>query len=95
MTVGTPEQAKEWLCPVSRTFGVAKAIPHCQGPSCAAWRWEKITTAHPLYRDAVRKAAEEIDDKPPYAKAARIVADDLEGHGLTVERGYCGLGGPV
>lgn len=94
MTALTPtEAAQEWLCPLSRTFATTPAATHCRGASCALWRWEKVTTAHPLWKGAVKAEAEKTGEKPPYPKAARTVADDLEAFGMTVERGYCGMGG--
>lgn len=94
MTMLTPaEAADKWLCPLARTFALREAMSGCQGEICALWRWEKITTAHPAWRDAVKAEAEKIGEKVPYAKAAKIVADDLERFGLTAERGFCGLGG--
>lgn len=94
MTMLKPsEAATQWLCPLARTFSDKEAVAHCRGDSCAVWRWEKITTAHPAWRDAVKAEAEKIGEKVPYAKVAKIVADDLERFGLTAERGFCGLGG--
>jgi hypothetical protein len=89
----TPEDAKSLLCPFARTFGVAKAEPGCRGPVCALWRFEKITTAHPLWKPAVLKRAEEIGDKPPYAKAAAWVSENKEVLGMVPTRGFCGAGG--
>ncbi len=89
----TPEEAKRLLCPFARTFGVAKAEAGCRGPECALWRWEAITTAHPLWRDAVRKKAEELGEKVPFPKAAAWVAENKEALGMVPTRGYCGPGG--
>ena len=73
----TPEEAQDWLCPFARTFSITPASTGCHGPSCALWRWEKITTAHPKWRDAVLSVAKEMGDKPPYAKASAKVACTL------------------
>lgn len=89
----TEETAHTRLCPLARTFGQAPSHSGCRGSDCAVWRWEKITTAHPLWSQAVRAEAEKIQDRPPFARAARIVADDPEAFGLVPKLGYCGLGG--
>jgi hypothetical protein len=51
----TAEEAKGLLCPFSRTFGMKEAVAGCRGPECALWRFEQITTAHPLWKPAVQK----------------------------------------
>ena len=66
---------------------------NCYAVECMAWRWEQITTAHPLWANAVRAKAAELDEKPPYAKAARWVADNKASIGMVPTRGYCGLAG--
>lgn len=81
------------LCPFARTFSATPAFQYCRGTECAIWRWEKFTTAHPMWRDAVRAEAEKLGEKPPFAKAARIVADDPAAFGLVPNKGYCGAGG--
>jgi hypothetical protein len=81
------------LCPFSRTFAATPATPLCRGAECALWRWERITVAHPAYKDAVKSRADETGEKVPYPKAARHVADNLETYGLIPTRGYCGAGG--
>lgn len=88
-----PAQIHLTLCPFSRTFGSGPTIPHCRGEACALWRFEKITTAHPLWRDAVRKRAEEVGDKPPFAKASAWVAENKEAIGIVPTKGFCGAGG--
>lgn len=93
MTYIPAESAAETLCPLARTFALPKAEKGCHGPSCALWRWEKITTAHPAWKAAVQRVAAETGEKVPYAKAAAAVADNLEAHGLVPTRGYCGAGG--
>lgn len=93
MTWITPETADATICPFARTFAATPAQTGCRGPTCALWRWEKVTTAHPAYRDAVRAVAATVEDKPPFPKAARIVADDPEKYGLVPSKGYCGAGG--
>lgn len=90
----TPDEAAEMLCPLSRTFGDKDAVKGCRGASCMVWRWEKITTAHPLWLPAVRKVAEEIGDTTPgRSKAAKVIADDMQAYGLVPTRGFCGIGG--
>lgn len=93
MTYRTPEEAAQGFCPLARTFGVPDTSKGCRGPSCLVWRWEEITTAHPLWRDAVKAEAERIGDKVPYSKAAANVAADKAKFGMIPTRGYCGLGG--
>ena len=93
MTYRTPEEAAETLCPFARVFALPQASKGCHGPSCALWRWEEITTAHPLWRDAVKAEAERIGDKVPYPKASANVAADKAKFGLAPTRGYCGAGG--
>jgi len=89
----TPEDAKGLLCPFSRTFGMKEAVPHCRGPECALWRYEQITTAHPLWKAAVIAKAAESDEKPPFRYAAAWVAENKEAVGLVPTRGFCGAGG--
>ena len=89
----TPEGAKSLLCPFARTFGVAKAEAGCRGPDCALWRFEKITTAHPLWRPAVQTRAAATGEKPPFAQASRWVAENLADLGMVPTRGFCGAGG--
>jgi len=91
----TPEQAAELLCPFARTFAPPQAEKGCQGPSCALWRWEKITTSHPLWAPAVKARAAETDDKVPYAKSSKWVAENLAELGMVPTKGHCGAGGPV
>ena len=89
----TPEQAAETLCPLARTFAVAQAQKGCHGPACACWRWEKVSTSHPLWKDAVKTEAMRTGENIPYPKAARYVADHASELGMAPERGFCGLGG--
>ena len=89
----TPEEAASLLCPFARCFAAPKAETGCKGPACMLWRWERITTTHPLWLPAVRTVAAQIGDTSPYAKASKIVAADLEAHGMIPTHGYCGAGG--
>jgi hypothetical protein len=90
MTYLTPEAASKMPCPIARTFG---DIPHgtCRGPSCILWRWKPVTTAHPAWKAAVLAEAAKLDEKAPFPKAARIVADNAEALGLVPTEGWCGL----
>lgn len=81
------------LCPFARTFAAKEAVATCRGEVCALFRWERITTTSPGYREAVQAKAKELDDKPPFAKAARYVADNKAEFDLLPKRGYCGAGG--
>ena len=65
----------------------------CLSDRCMAWRWETITTAHPMWADAVRAKAAELDEKPPFAKAARWVSENKADLGMVPTRGYCGMAG--
>lgn len=89
----TPEDAKSLLCPFSRTFGMKEAVPGCRGPECALWRYEQITVAHPLWRDAVRTKAEELGERAPFPKASAWVAENKAALGVVPTRGFCGAGG--
>lgn len=89
----TPEDAKDLLCPFARTFAMPQAVRHCQGPECALWRYEQITTAHPLWKAALHKKAHELGEKAPFPKAAAWVAENMADLGLVPTRGYCGAGG--
>lgn len=81
------------LCPFARTFAAKEAVPHCRGDACALWRWETITTSHPLWRDAVRKKADELGEKAPFPKAASWVAENKAALGIVPTKGHCGAGG--
>lgn len=89
----TPEEAAGLLCPFSRTFAAPQAQAGCRGPSCALWRWEQITTAHPLWKDAVRAKAEELGERQPFPKAAAWVAENKASLGMVPVKGFCGAGG--
>ena len=93
----TPTEASaDWLCPLARVFADQKAEPMCRGPKCAAWRWMPITTGHPAFKTALATAAAETGEtRPPFPKAARLVADDPAKYGMPAAptHGYCGVGG--
>lgn len=80
-------------CPHSRTFAANPAVPKCIGPLCALWRWEMVTTAHPLWKDAVKAKAAEIGENVPYPKASKWVAENKADLGIEPTKGYCGAGG--
>jgi hypothetical protein len=93
----TPEGAKDLLCPFARSFiiagGTSLKDAGCRGPECALWRWEQITTKHPLWAPAVKKRGEAEGEKPPYHKASAWVAENKEALGMVSTRGFCGAGG--
>lgn len=89
----TPEEAAAMLCPLARTFAEPKANAGCRGPACMCWRWEQITTSHPLWAAAVRLEASARGEKAPFPKAAAFVAEHKEALGLVPTRGFCGIGG--
>lgn len=72
---------------------LAETEGKCISDRCMAWRWETITTAHPMWADAVRAKAAELDEKPPFAKAARWVSENKADLGMVPTRGYCGIAG--
>lgn len=90
----TPEEAATLLCPYARTFADKVAVAGCRGPECALWRWEPITTTHPLWKDAVKTKAAELGEKVPFPQASRWVAENMEILGLVPTKGFCGAGGP-
>ena len=86
------EAATTWACPLARTFAKTDT-GMCKGPSCAAWVPVKRQTDE-VWRTAVKAEADRTGEKAPYAKAARAVVDDPEGHGLPLwDKGHCGLRG--
>ncbi len=89
----TPDEAKDLLCPLARTFAETPAVAGCRGPLCMLWRWETITTKHPLWLPAVQAKAKETGEKPPYAEASKWVAKNLADLGMTPKVGFCGAGG--
>lgn len=89
----TPEEAAALLCPFARTFAQKEAVAGCRGPECALWRYEAITTAHPLWKPAVQQRAAGTGEKPPYAQASKWVAENLAELGMVPTKGYCGAGG--
>ena len=96
----TEEQAREKWCPFAKfNTGIAPERIHdggfrCIASDCMAWRWVPLKVT-PEYLDAVRTVAEETGEKPPFAKAARTVADGPGKLGLPSKpfRGFCGLAG--
>ncbi len=86
----TPEDARQKrLCPNAAIMGEAdKQTPFCHGPQCGAWRW----ALDAVFRAAVQKQANVLEEKAPFAKSSAAVAAKPVTFGL---RGYCGLGGVV
>ena len=89
----TPEDAKGLLCPFARTFAASPAVAGCRGPECALWRWETVTTAHPLWAKAVRAKGDEFGEAAPYRKASAWVAENKAALGMVPTKGFCGAGG--
>lgn len=94
MTNRTPEHAAELLCPFARTFASPKAIPNCQGPVCALWKWA------PLSADIMTKAIQaraaqveaETGKKAQHKELVAWVMDNREALGIPTKptHGYCG-----
>lgn len=89
----TPEEASTLLCPFSRTFGLKEAVSGCRGPNCMLWRFETITTSHPLWKGAVQAKAAELGEKVPFPKASAWVAENKAELGMAPTRGFCGAVG--
>lgn len=89
----TPEEAEDKWCPFARTFARKEASAGCVGPTCMLWRWETVTTKHPLWLEAVRAKAAETGEKVPFPKASAWVAENKEALGMVPTRGFCGAGG--
>jgi len=88
------DDAEKMLCPIARVSGRKTIVSYCVGKACILWRWEEIMAGHALWLKAMAKAKEETGEKTgPAPKAARLVADNPDHYGVTVERGWCGLGG--
>lgn len=81
------------LCPFSRTFAASPAVATCRGPDCALFRWETVTTAHPLWKEAVQKKGAELGEKVPFKEASAWVAENKVALGLVPTKGFCGAGG--
>lgn len=78
-------------CPIARSRAGATNFS-CIGVNCPLLR-EMPMTCNSAWLDAVKAKAVEIGDKTAAkTEAARKVAADPEGHGLT-RLFYCGLGG--
>lgn len=90
MTHATPDAARaEWKCPLT-SFSKP-----CGADTCSVWRWHERQTTDAGWFDAVRAEAERTGEKSSFAKAARVVANAPEAHGMGPRTGYCGLGGSV
>ncbi len=92
MTLRTPEEAAQALCPFSRVFALPQASKGCHGPSCALWRWAPIPADDPRFVAAVKKL---IAEGMTHRAAVAVVSKDREAHGIPTapERGFCGAGG--
>lgn len=98
MTARTPEQAQEWLCPLSRTFAATPAIKGCQGPSCAVWRWQQHTADAPEFKAAVSAKMKDIGKGPGgHKEAVAWVMENRETLGIPTQptHGFCGMGGAL
>jgi len=98
MTARTLQDAKGWLCPIARTFGASPTIPHCQGPSCAAWRWQELSSS--ILTPHVQKAIADASargEKLAHKDAVAWVMNNREALGIPTSptHGFCGVGGPI
>jgi len=89
----TPHVAADMLFPLSRTFADKTPVAGCRGPACMAWRWQSVTTQHPLCAPAVKAEAARTGESVPYRKAAAYVAENQAALGMIPTHGHCGLGG--
>jgi len=98
MTARTPEEAAGWLCPVARTFGANPAIPHCQGPSCAAWRWAELssTLLTPFVQARIASQKEQ-GNAGGHKEAVAWVMENREALKIPTSptHGFCGMGGAI
>ncbi|MBT9385509.1 hypothetical protein KM176_16665 [Pseudooceanicola sp. CBS1P-1] len=105
MTSLHPEDAaKQWRCPLAKTFGAAKVTGFCAGDACAVWRWMPMSANDPRFVSAVQREIASLQEANPKATkvalhkqaVARVMADP---NAFTfpneTDRGYCGLGGPI
>lgn len=99
MTTFTPEQAKDFKCPVARTFirgPVSASDSGCMGDTCAAWRWQPIP-ASILAPHITRRLKDTGGGLNSHKEAVAWVMANREALGIPLKPpfGYCGLGGPV
>lgn len=90
----TPDEAREWLCPLARTFGTKEADAHCRGPVCAAWKW--IPLSSEILTPHIKKRMAETGAKNIETNAATAwVMENREALGIPTEptHGRCGLSG--
>tara|TARA_R110000868_G_scaffold237132_9_gene491647 strand:+ start:46404 stop:46748 length:345 start_codon:yes stop_codon:yes gene_type:complete len=96
------EAAKQWKCPLSRTFGVPKASVGCIGADCAVWRWMPMSAEDPRFTSAVAREIAFLQTENPKTSAALLhkqavakVMADPNAYTFPNEsdRGFCGLGG--
>lgn len=96
MTYLTPDEARNYKCPVARTFA-EKIGPNCDADACILWRWKHKSFSGPAYDAAVKVAVRPFIGHPSSRqKASEEVRNDPEKYGLdmTPTHGTCGLGGP-
>lgn len=98
MTARTPDEAKNTLCPLSRTFGASPAVAHCQGPLCAVWRWQPLSSS--FLTSAVQSRLAEIKaagEKAGHKEAVAWVMERRKDLGIPTDptHGFCGMGGVI
>ena len=92
MSVRTPEEAERLLCPLARTFQSGPTHPHCRGPVCALWRWQKLSADLLKPHITARMADQGGKD---HKAAVEWVMDNREALGIPLKptHGFCGMGG--
>lgn len=88
-----PEEARGFLCPLSRTF--SEPPGNCVAAGCILWRWVDLDINDDRFKEAIKTAIR--DQKMNHKQAVKWMMENREELGLPTdpERGYCGLGGPA
>lgn len=94
MTIKTPAEAHEMMCPFARTFirgPVSLIDAGCIGPRCALWRWQPLSSD--LLAPHVKAAM--VGNALKHKEAVAHVMERREDLGIPTgpTHGYCGAGG--
>lgn len=98
MTYITPDEARNYKCPVARTFA-EKIGPNCDADGCILWRWKKALASDPLFMSAVKREEACLAQEDGKGRAGHLyhkqavanVAKNPEGYGVKSSVGHCGL----